>query len=105
MTATEPATEHTSPASNDPVRHAVVVATRRLRQRRTLRFGATGFLAGSVVGFAVAVAISTNLLRETTLPGGGAFLFLPTLAGLLAGSFYGAAGKYDPVSVARLLER
>lgn len=105
MTATEPAIERSSSPGDDPVRRAVVVATRRLRQRRTLRFGATGFLAGSAVGFAVAVAISTNLLRETTLPGGGAFLFLPTLAGFLAGAFYGAAGKYDPVSVARLLER
>jgi hypothetical protein len=105
MTATEPATERPSSPSTDPVRRAVVVATRRLRQRRTLRFGATGFLAGSAIGLVVAVAISTNLLRETTLPGGGAFLFLPTLAGLLAGAFYGSAGKYDPVSVARLLER
>ncbi|MBC7808810.1 MAG: hypothetical protein H7145_21975, partial [Akkermansiaceae bacterium] len=105
MTATESPSEPTSATDDNPLRRAVVVATRRLRQRRALRFGATGFLAGSLIGFAFAVAISTNLLRETTLPGGGAFLFLPTLAGFLAGAFYGAAGKYDPISVARLLER
>lgn len=105
MTATESTSKQIATSGNDPVRSAIVIATRRLRQRRTLRFGATGFLAGSVVGFVIAVAISTNLLRETTLPGGGAFLLLPTLAGLLGGAFYGAAGKYDPVSVARLLER
>ncbi len=93
------------PAVTDPVRRAVTLATRLLRQRRALRFGASGLLAGSLLGCAVAVAISTNLLRETTLPGGGAFLFLPSLAGLLAGCFHGAAGKYDPTSVARLLER
>ncbi|MBC8136986.1 MAG: hypothetical protein H8F28_13980 [Fibrella sp.] len=104
-TATKAISDRTSDMDNDPVRRAVIVAIRRLRQRRTIRYGATGFLAGSVVGLFFAVAISSNLLRETTLPGGGAFLFLPTFAGLLAGAFYGAAGKYDPVSVARLLER
>ncbi len=103
-TLSSPAEQTNGPAA-DPVRRSVVVATRRLRQRRTIRFGATGFLIGSLVGFVAAVAISANLLRESTLPGGGAFLFLPTLAGFLAGAFYGAAGRYNPVPVARLLER
>ncbi|MBC8142193.1 MAG: hypothetical protein H7Y38_12215 [Armatimonadetes bacterium] len=84
---------------------AVTLATRRLRQRRALKFGATGFLLGSVVGLGVAALITYDVLRETTLPGGAAFLFLPTLAGLLAGVSYGVLGKYDPVAVARLLEK